>query len=109
MLLELLQDVQIVIRNRMWYRYEGAATHFSADVGTYLNAMFEARWIERGGPVSWPPDYFLWVHLKHLVYETPLDSDEDLIACISEVASRIRELSGVFECVRQTLSSLNGY
>ena len=43
--------------------------------------------IDRGGPISWPArspdqtplDYFLWGHVKSLVYEIPGDSEEDLL------------------------------
>ena len=78
---------------------------------TYLNATFEARWIGRGGPVPWPPrssdlssrDYFLWGHLKNLVYATPFDSDKELVARISEAAARVREIPSIFERVRQSL------
>ncbi|GBM33855.1 hypothetical protein AVEN_175690-1 [Araneus ventricosus] len=56
--------------------------------------------------LPWPPrspdlsslDYFLWGHLKSLVYATPVDSDEDLVARISVAAAR-----GIFESVRQSL------
>ncbi|GFS64438.1 hypothetical protein TNCV_3955991 [Trichonephila clavipes] len=44
-------------------------------------------------------DYFLWGHLKNPVYATPLNTDEDLVAGISEGAAREREISGIFECV----------
>nr|XP_042901341.1 uncharacterized protein LOC122269952 [Parasteatoda tepidariorum] len=94
----------------MWFQHDGAPAHFSIDVRNYLNATFGARWIGRGGPIPWPPrspdlsslDYFLWGHLKHLVYETPVDSDEDLVARISAAAG-VREIPGIFERVRQSL------
>ncbi|GFT73156.1 sodium-dependent multivitamin transporter [Trichonephila clavipes] len=35
-----------------------------------------------------------------LPYTTPLDSDEDLVARISEAAERVREIPGIFERVR---------
>ncbi|GFV21693.1 hypothetical protein TNCV_164241 [Trichonephila clavipes] len=44
-------------------------------------------------------DYFLWGLLKNLVYATPLDSDEDLVARIFEAAARVREIPGIFERV----------
>ncbi|GFW86295.1 hypothetical protein TNCV_4330791 [Trichonephila clavipes] len=48
-------------------------------------------------------DYYLWGHLKILVYATPLDSDEDLVARISEVTARVCEIPGKFVRVRQSL------
>ena len=44
-----------------------------------------------------PIDYFLWDHLNNLVYEIPLNSDEDLVARISEAAARVCEIPGIFE------------
>ena len=49
-----------------------------------LNASFPNRWIGRGGPIEWPPrspdltalDYYIWGHMKTLVYETKVDSKE---------------------------------
>ncbi|GBM94504.1 hypothetical protein AVEN_192992-1, partial [Araneus ventricosus] len=127
---ELLQDVPIAIRNRMRFQHDGAPARFSIDVRDDLNTTFGARWIRRGGPVPWPhrspdlssldyflwghlkslvyetpwppgsPDlsslgYFLWGHLKSLVYETPADSDEDLKSrvCIQWIPSHV----GVFD------------
>ncbi|GFY23618.1 uncharacterized protein TNCV_1039171 [Trichonephila clavipes] len=40
---------------------------------------------------------FLWEHLKILVYVTPLDSDEDLVARIPEAEALLREIPGIFE------------
>jgi hypothetical protein len=46
----------------------------------------ENRGIGRNGPVLWPTrstdlspcDFFLWGHLKQIVYETPVNSVEEL-------------------------------
>ncbi|GFT41104.1 uncharacterized protein TNCV_5033991 [Trichonephila clavipes] len=73
--------------------------------------MFGARWIECGKPVPWRPrspvlwsfDYFLWGHLKNIVYAIPFDSDEDIIARISEATARVREIPDIHECVRRLL------
>ncbi|GFU38724.1 uncharacterized protein TNCV_970551 [Trichonephila clavipes] len=86
-------------------------SEFLSYVCTYPNATFGAQWIGCGGPVTWPPrspdlsslDYFLWGHLKNLIYATPLDSDEDLVARISKATARECKILGIFECVRQLL------
>ncbi|GBM90213.1 hypothetical protein AVEN_121850-1 [Araneus ventricosus] len=108
---ELLQDVPIAIRRGMWFQSDGARAHFRIDVPNYLNANFGARCTGRGGPVPWPPrssdfssfDYFLWGHLKSLVYATPVDSDEDLVTRISVAVARVGEIPDIFESVRQSL------
>ncbi|GBM18582.1 hypothetical protein AVEN_47964-1 [Araneus ventricosus] len=63
----------------------------------------------RGGPVSWPLrsldlnllDFFFWRHMKSFVYETPVDSAQDLIARIVVAANKINTTPGIFERVRQ--------
>jgi hypothetical protein len=42
-------------------------------------------------------DFFLRNHIKALIYMSPVDSEEDLIARIIEVASTIRRQPGIFE------------
>jgi hypothetical protein len=66
--------------------HDGAPTHFDRVVTDHLNERFHERWIRRGGPVSWPPrspdliplDFYLWGHLKTVVYATAVNDAEDL-------------------------------
>ncbi|GFY25503.1 uncharacterized protein TNCV_2486231 [Trichonephila clavipes] len=76
--------------------------------------------LDGGGPVNWLPcspdfsclDFFLWSHMKSLVYASPVDSDKAKIAKVVVVAGEIREMPGVFANVRHSLrrqsNSLNG-
>jgi len=41
--------------------------------------------------------------MKSFVYETPIQSEEDLMGRIVEASERIRETPGVFARVRQSL------
>ncbi|GBM61807.1 hypothetical protein AVEN_80449-1 [Araneus ventricosus] len=94
----------------MWFMHDGAPAHFSSTVQHFLNATYPARWIGSGGPVVWPPrssdrnplDFFLWGHIKSLVYETPVDSAEDLVAKIVVDADKINSTPGIFERVHQS-------
>ena len=64
----------------------------------YLNESFPNRWLVRGGPVACPPrspdltllDYYLWGHMKTLVYETKVDSRAELRHCIFAAAELVR-------------------
>jgi len=55
-------------------------------VREYLIESFPNRLLGRGGPVAWQPrspdltpfDYYLWGHMKTLVYETKVDSQAAL-------------------------------
>lgn len=83
----LLEEVPLNIRNNMWLMHDGAPPHFSRAVRDYLNHAFPDRWIGRGGPFRWPArspdltplDFFLWGHLKQLVYNTPVNTREELL------------------------------
>ena len=77
-----LEDIPLMIRSQMYFQHDGAPPHYIRHVGEYLNESFPTRWLGRGGPVAWPPsspdltplDYYLWGHMKTLMYETKVDS-----------------------------------
>ena len=87
-LLQLLEDLPLNIRRRMWYQHDGTPAHFSIAARQVLNDKYPNRFIGRGGPVPWPPrlpdltplDFFLWGHMKSLVYDTQVESEQSLIA-----------------------------
>ena len=45
-------------------------------------------------PYLTPIDFSLWGHIKALIYTTPVDSEEDLLAPIVEAAATIRQQPG---------------
>ena len=63
-----------------------------------------------GGSTAWPArspdltclDLFLRGFMKSMVYETGIDSEEDLVVCIVSAAAEIRETPGIFGRVRQS-------
>ena len=110
---ELLQDVPISTPNHMWFEHNGMTAHFS--VYEHLPEYHVWGLINRLVPVSWsipwkprspdlsPLHNFLWWHLKNLLQETPLYSDEDVVALTFETAALVCEIPGIFEHVRQSL------
>ncbi|GBM00768.1 hypothetical protein AVEN_150928-1 [Araneus ventricosus] len=78
--------------------------HYANDVYQHLNVTFGKHWICRGGAVQWParsPDrsclvFFCWGQIRTLVYETPVDSVEDVVSRISVVAGEMRDMPGIF-------------
>lgn len=108
---ELLEDVPLRERRRLWLMHDGAPPHFSLVARQYLDQNYAARWIGRAGPQSWPPrspdmnplDFFVWGHLKSLVYKTPIQNVEDLRNRIQESCAIIRNTLGIFERVRQSM------
>jgi hypothetical protein len=106
---ELLEDVPMAIRQDMWFQHDGAPPHFAGEVRDHLDEVYDNRWIGRGGPVAWPPrspdltpiDFYLWGHMKQLVYSTPVLDAMDLVARIVEASEVIRE-QNAFEEIRQS-------
>ena len=63
----------------MWYQQDGAPPHFARCVRNLLTEKFHHQWIGRGGPIEWPArspdltplDFYLWGHVKSIVYRQP--------------------------------------
>jgi hypothetical protein len=70
----------------MWYMHDGTLAHFSHAVGDVLSNTYHDQWIGTRGPTAWPPclpflnplDFYLWGHLKVLVYA---DKNQTVDAC----------------------------
>ncbi|KAL7648419.1 UNVERIFIED_CONTAM: hypothetical protein RMT77_000325 [Armadillidium vulgare] len=95
----------------MWFMHDEAPAHFSAEVREHLNDTFPNQRKGRGGPVPWPSrspdlnplDYYLWGHLKTLVYSSPIDAVEDLRLRVISGIETIKQTPGIFEWVRQSM------
>ena len=48
-------------------------------------------------------DFFLWRHMKQLVYETVVETEEDLVARITVAVGTIADMPGMFERTRQSM------
>ncbi|KAJ4439598.1 hypothetical protein ANN_07726 [Periplaneta americana] len=72
---------------------------------------FPDRWIGRGGPIACPPrspnlnplDFYLWGHLKSLVYSSPVPDLESLRNRIVACSEDIRNTPGVWDRVRRSM------
>ena len=108
----LLNEVPIGMRRGMWYQHDGAPPNFSITVREYLDTQFPNRWIGRGGPVSWPPrspdlnplDYYLWGHVKDLVYATPIEHEAELMPRITAAFDSVRNEPEVLERVMENMN-----
>ena len=97
-LLGLLEDIPLMTRSQMYFQHDGDPPHYTRHVREYLNESFRNRWLCRGGPVAWPTrspdlttlDYYLWGHMKTLVFETKVDSRAALGHRIFAAAEHIR-------------------
>lgn len=83
--------------NEVRFQQDGAPPHFHRDVRAYLDETFPGKWIGRRGSIEWPArspdmtplDFFLWGHLKSVVYKTPVGSLEELEHRITDVCRQI--------------------
>jgi hypothetical protein len=94
----LVEDIPLMIRSHMYFQHDVAPPHYTRQVREYLNESFPNRFVGRGGPIAWPTmlpdltplDYYLWGHMKTLVYETKVDSRAALRHLIFVAAEHIR-------------------
>jgi hypothetical protein len=108
---KLLEAVLLAVRARMLYMHDGSPAHFSSAVLDVLNSTYRDRRIGRGGPIAWPPrspdlnplEFYLWGHLKTLVYAAPVDNEEALHHRIVDVCQAIRNHPGIFERMRRSM------
>lgn len=97
----------ILQEDLLTFQQDGAPPHYFLPVRQWLNDRFPDKWIGRRGPIEWPPrspdltplDFFLWGHLKSIVYKTqPADIDD----LKRRIAAECRSISGeVFRNVRE--------
>ena len=84
----LLEDLPLNVRQQLWFQLDGCPAHYSRPVRNWLNISkhYPERWIGRSGPVAWPArspeltplDFFLWGHLKALVYRFQIRKEKSL-------------------------------
>lgn len=94
---ELLEDVDLVTRQRLWIQLDGAPPHFARVVRDFLNEEYPHAWIGRGGPVAWParspdltsPDFYLWGYLKNIVYQQQPTTRDNMMQRIREACAAI--------------------
>jgi hypothetical protein len=81
---DFLDNVPLIICRELHFMHDGTPANFSLIARRYLNQKFPGQWIGRGGPIARHPhspdldtlNFFLWGHLKSLVYLSPVDDVE---------------------------------
>jgi hypothetical protein len=87
----------VVLLNPIWLQLDGAPANFARPVRQWLNNNYPRRWIGRRGFIAWPPrscditplDFFLWGHIKTIVYRTAPNSEQELRQRILNAAQTI--------------------
>ncbi|KAJ4448747.1 hypothetical protein ANN_00138 [Periplaneta americana] len=106
-----LEDTPLINRQHIHFSHDGAPAHFSRTARRYLDRRFRDRWIGRGSPIAWPPrspnvnplHFYLWGHLKSLVYSSPVPDLESLRNRIVACSEDIRNTPGVWDRVRRSM------
>lgn len=89
----------------LWFQQDGATCHTAAETMNLLKETFPDRIISKNGTVDWPPrscdltplDFFLWGHVKALVYadkpatieQLEANINRDILAIRPEVLERV--------------------
>lgn len=89
---------RFIDEEQLYFQQDGAPPHYVLPVREWLNDVFPNRWIGRRGPIEWPPrspdmtplDFFLWGHLKSVVYTPQPQSIAELRQRIIEECRSIR-------------------
>ncbi|KAJ4425598.1 hypothetical protein ANN_27794 [Periplaneta americana] len=106
-----LEDTPLINRQHIHFLHDGAPAHFCHTARRYLDRRFPDRWIGRGGPIAWPPrspdlnplDFYLWGHLKSLVYSSLVPDLESLRNRIVACSEDIRNTPGVWDRVHRSM------
>lgn len=110
---ELLEDLPLNIRHRLWFQHDGAPPHTTREVCAQLNREYPNKWIGRRGPFVWPArspdltplDFFFWGQMKTSVYETPVNTELELVARIVAAAEDIKEKHAVLAKVSTNIKT----
>jgi hypothetical protein len=89
--------------------HDDTPVHFSRAMRDVLNNTYHDPWIGTGGPTAWPPyspelnllKFYLWRHLKPLMYVAPVDNEEALR--IVDAYRTIRSYLGIFERMQRSM------
>ena len=108
---EFLEDISLHDYLNMWWQQDGAPPHNSAEVSFYLDNEYGEKWIGNRGPVRWPArspdlsplDFFLWGHLKQIVYAEKPNNLEDLKNRISIACQEISPEVLISSCTTEFL------
>ena len=82
---------------------DGAPPHFAMDVRQHLAHQFPHKWIGRGSSFRWAPcssdlillDFFLWGHLKNIIYKPPI---KDVTELRRRINNKIKSISKEISC-----------
>lgn len=97
-LIGLLEDIPLEIRQTMIYQNDGCPAHFARPVREYFDRNYRNRWIGRNGPILWPArspditpvDFYVWGRLKQLVYDEEIVTRDHLVRKINAACEQLK-------------------
>jgi hypothetical protein len=89
----------------MWVQHDGTLAHSSGDIMRYFDSHFPGQWIGRNGPFVWPPRspdltpvyFYLWGHLKPIIYARRCNSRNELWNAIETAETTMHNMPDVFQ------------
>jgi hypothetical protein len=93
-------------RRQLYFMHDGAP-----HISVFLPAHYPGRWIARGGRNIWPPrspdlnplDFYVWGHVKSVMYSTAVNDVQTLRARIMAACHTVRTAPGIFDRVRRSM------
>lgn len=106
---ERIDNLPLALSRHLIWQQDGAPPHNVVPVKMLLDRKY-TQWIGKSGTIRWPPnspdltpcDFFLWGHVKNIVYSTPCYSLDDL-------KMRIRNAIRQVQNNRATLLKIKGH
>ena len=114
-----MEDLPLNLRQVMWYQHDGCPAHNAIVVINALNKQFPNRWIGRGSlverfparsPDLTPLDFFLWGHVKNVVYQqVPTTAENITAACAALSQETLTEVGRSVMVHAQRCCDANGH
>lgn len=108
MLPQLLDEIPLSVREKMWFLHDEISLHCVATVQEYLKEIFKECVIAPGARIMWPErssdlhplDFFFWSYMKQLVYNDNISDVNQLSDKIKSAADKISQ-ENVERCYSQ--------
>lgn len=110
---EILGNISLRRRRNMFFMHDGATPHYTRTCRTWLHNHYPNRWIGRGAdaPIKWPArspdltplDFTVWSYLKSRVYNTQIDTIEQLREKIDQEFTMLQNDEGILQGIQRSL------
>jgi hypothetical protein len=96
--------------SKVWVLHDGAPAHSSCHVMWCLDSCYPGQWMGQNKPVLWPQrspdltpaDFYLWGHVKNMVYAQWCNTWDKLWNATEAAATKVRNMPDVFQLTRNS-------